>query len=418
MENSNQATVNQYITEIMPKIEQPPMGKILYPWLSVTYGRHYVSAIYVWDYHHAAMRFAVSGRPEYLRFLVDNYLTYQLDDGNTPSVIFVDRGPRFIEPSYHAQPFLIQAAVLYVHLTSDTSWGESVYGKLIKYLEFYDQHYTAAYGLKRWRVNWMGGLDNDVVNTFLPPDMVASADINAWFYLELLAARKLAYLLERCEDADAFSLRAQRHREIVNEKLWYDKMKTYSALNLCDGTPLFNLPFEEGASVPSEIGRFAFQTSTNLIPLYTRMADPESARAMIETYVISENHFWSPYGIRSLSKASEYYNNAVLGNPSRFSDHRRITESNWQGPVWIPMCYFTFHALRYYGFAKEAGILANNTIDVLANSLSLRGSFAENFNAETGEPLYASCYTSWNLLGDTLHDDLESGQWLMDVIFS
>jgi glycogen debranching enzyme len=148
------------------------------------------------------------------------------------------------------------------------------------------------------------------------------------------------------------------------------------------------------------------------------MAEPEQAQAMISTYVINEQHFWSPYGIRSLSKSSEFFNNAVWGNPSRFGDHRRMNESNWQGPVWMPINYFVFHALRHYGFAQEAGELADRAVGVLAGSLRLQGSFSENFNSETGEPLYAKHYASWNLLGDTLHDDLASGNWIMDPVFA
>lgn len=415
MDHTNLEIVRQHITEIMPQIERPPVGKIPCPWLSVTYGKHYASTIFTWDYHHAAMRFAIAGKPEYLRFLVDNLLTYQQADGLTPSVIHVDRGPRFTEPPYHAQPFLFQAASLYVHQTGDIAWGQSVSGKLTKYLDYYENHYSAAFGLKRWRVGWMGGLDNDVVTAFLPPDTIASADINAWLYLELVAAEKLARLLERSEDADLFERRAMQHREAVNDKLWYDDVNSYSAFSLCDGAPLFRLSFDD---VPSDLGRFAFQSCSNLIPLYARMADPDLARAMIESYVVNEEHFWSPYGIRSLSKASEYFNNAVLGNPSRFGDHRRMTESNWQGPVWTPINYFVFHALRHYGFTEEAGWLADRSVEVLAKSLQIQGSFSENFHSETGEPLYATCYASWNLLGDTLHEDLAAGSWIMDPLFS
>jgi len=93
------------------------LGKIPYPWLSVTYGKHYGSTIFTWDYHHAAMRFAISGKPQYLRFLVDNLLSYQQKDGHTPNVIHVERGPRFLDTPSQAQPFLFQAALLYVDQT-------------------------------------------------------------------------------------------------------------------------------------------------------------------------------------------------------------------------------------------------------------------------------------------------------------
>ncbi len=415
MNNPNLQIVRQYINEIMPKIEQPPKGKILYPWLSVTYGAFYASAIYTWDFHHAAMRFAIGGKPEYLRFFVDNLLAYQQSDGHTPHVVNVDRGPRFLDVPSHAQPFLFQAAFIYVNQTGDTAWGNSVFDKLTKYVDFFDKTYSTAYGLLRWRTNWLGGLDNDVATVFLPPDSVASCDISGWVHIELLAAEKLAKRLERAPEAEAFARRARNHRQIVNDKLWYGDVNSYSAYNLSEGRPLFRYTFDV---LPPGVGEFAFQTGTNLIPLYARMANAEAAQAMIKTYVVSEKHFWSPYGIRTLSRASEYFNNAVWGNPSRFGDYRRMTESNWQGPVWIPLNYFTFHALRHYGFTAEARTLADRSVDVLANSLKVLGSFSENFDSETGEPLYASCYTSWNLLGDTMHDDLAGGNWIMDPIFS
>lgn len=414
MSNPHLSLVRPYIQWIMPQIERPPTGKILYPWLSVTYGEYYASVLFTWDYHHAAMRLAIAGKPQYLRFLVDNLLSYQLDDGHTPSVIYAQRGPRFLDTPYHAQPFLCQAAFLYVHRTDDKTWGESVFDKLMKYLGYFDRVYTAAGGIKRWRIGWMGGLDNDVVTAFWPPDTVASCDINGWFYLELLAAWKLAQRLGRDKDASSLARRAKQHRDLVNHTLWYDQMDSYAAFYLCDGAPLFSLSFDDA---PNEMGRYAFQSCSNLIPLYTRMASPQQARAMIHRYVLCEEHFWSPYGIRSLSKSSEYFNNAVLGNPSRFSDPRRLTESNWQGPVWIPINYFVFHALRYYGLTQAAATLADRTTQLLARSLQVRGSFSENFHSETGDPLYASYYASWNLLGDTLHDDL-TGEWIMDPIFT
>jgi putative isomerase len=407
--------LRRQINEIMPRVERPPEGKILYPWLSITYGDYYVSSIYTWDYHHAALRFAIAGKPEYLRFLVDNLLAYQQRDGLTPGVVHVERGPRLIEPPYHAQPFLFQAAFLYVQQTGDTAWGNVVFAGLTRYLDYFDRNYTAAFGLKRWRVGWMGGLDNDVVSAFLPPDTIASGDINGWLYIELLAAAQLARRLGRPAEAAALARRAREHRDIVNSKLWYGAVNSYSAFSLCDGAPLFR--FAAG-DVPSEVGQFAFQSCSNLIPLYARLADPEAARAMIQAYVVNADHFWSPWGIRSLSKSSEFFNNAVWGNPSRFGDHRRLCESNWQGPVWTPINYFAFHALRHYGFAKEAEILADRAVHLLARCIDLREPFAENFNSETGDPLYASRYASWNLLGDTLHDDLAPGRWIMEPIFA
>lgn len=415
MNNPNFSLVHDYIERIMPQIERPATGKIQFPWLSVTAGDFYASTIYTWDFHHAAMRFAIGGKPQYLRHFVDNLLAYQQPDGHTPHVVNVDRGPRFLDVPSHAQPFVLQAAFMYVNQTGDKAWGNAAFEKLTKYVDYFDKVYSTAYGLKRWRTNWLGGVDNDVVTAFVPPDSIASCDINGWLYIELLSAQKLAAKLERSKEADAFARRAQTHRQIVNEKLWHDPVKSYAAFDLAEGRPLFQYKYDP---LPKGVGEFAFQSGTNLMPLYARMADADRARAMIETYVIDDKHFWSPYGIRTLSRSSEYFNNAVWGNPSRFGDYRRMCESNWQGPVWMPLNYFTFEALRHYGFNEKARELADNAVATMANSIKTIGSFSENFHSETGQPLYAKNYASWNLLADVMHDDLEQDRWIMESIFA
>lgn len=182
-----------------------------------------------------------------------------------------------------------------------------------------------------------------------------------------------------------------------------------------DGRVQLALPVK---GLSGDIGRHALQTCSNLLPLYARVAPRDRARAMIERYVLHPDHFWSAYGIRSLSRSSEYYNNARWGNPTRFGDHRRLTNSNWQGPVWFPLCYFMVQALGHYGFPTEARLLADRIVATLANSIRVQGSLAENFDAETGAPLYCTNFASWNLLADTLHESLSTGRWINAAIWS
>ena len=54
---------------------------------------------------------------------------------------------------------------------------------------------------------------------------------------------------------------------------------------------------------------------------------------------------------------------------------------------------------------------------MLASSLAKIGMFTENYNAETGEPLYAPGYASWNILADMMRPELKSGKWIMDPVF-
>lgn len=405
--------VHRHIESIMPRIERPATGMLPHPFLAVSHGKFYPSSVYCWDNHHMGMRFALGGRPEYLRYLIDNLLHYQAPNGFTPNIVHALEGPVKGSPRWNASPFLMQGALMALRAGADRAWAEQVFPKLVQYLGYYERYCRAPFGLFRWPMPWMGGLDNDVVTTFFPPDTIIPCDINAWIYLEYGAATQLARDLRKPSEARDFARRARGLRKAVNDLLWIEKESTYAAHNLVTGRPQYCY----GDEYVKDIGLHAFQSCSNLIPLYARMATPAQARRMIRAYVLREEHFLSPFGIRSLSKASEYYNNAVWGNPSRFGDLRRMSNSNWQGPVWIPLCYFMVHALRHYGFRREARDLADRTVRLLARSLRRIGSFTENYDAETGRPLYATEFASWNILADTLHPDLRQGTWIMDPVF-
>jgi neutral trehalase len=249
----------------------------------------------------------------------------------------------------------------------------------------------------------MSGFDNEIAATVFPPDTILSPDLNAWLYLEL---RSLAYLAGRLKKPDAqreLLQQAAALKQAINRYLWDETFGTYAAYDLCLGAT--RIAWNDG-TLDGEVGRYAYLSCPALIPLFARIAEPEQARRMIRDYVLAPNHFRSPFGIRSLSRASEYYNNARWGNPQRFGDHRRLTNSNWQGPVWIPLNWFVFHALLHYGFVAEAEALADDTFRLIALNVEKFGFMRENFHGETGEGLYADKFASWNILADLMPDYL------------
>lgn len=402
--------VHKHIETIMPMIEQPAEGKIRSPFLSITMGKTYSTTLFVWDHHHAAMRFACSGRPEYLKYTVDNVLAYQHENGFTPTFINKTIGPSITFP---AQPFIMQSTMMFLESTGEIEWVRDNMEKLKRYMDSFETFYGAVMGLYRWPEAYMSGFDNDVVTTFFQPDTILAADLASWIYLEFQAAAAIMNSLGEASDADAYRTRAAKLRQTIHNLLWYEEVESYSAYNLCTDAHQFRLT-DDGLN-PS-VGDYAFQTCSNLIPLYAGIPNEECGRAMLKRYVLSEDHFLSDFGIRSLSRSSEFYNNAIWGNPPRFGNHRRLTNSNWQGPIWIPLCYFMAHALERYGFHDEALDVADRTIHVLAQSLKSIGSFCENFDAETGRPLYAPEFASWNILADQLHRELETGEWIMNPV--
>ena len=88
------------------------------------------------------------------------------------------------------------------------------------------------------------------------------------------------------------------------------------------------------------------------------MAIPSEERLLrIMRYVLDENEFLSPYGIRSLSKFHEHRPFVFEAGSERLQVDYEPGESetpmfggnsNWRGPVWLPLNYLLIEALRRY----------------------------------------------------------------------
>ncbi len=167
-------------------------------------------------------------------------------------------------------------------------------------------------------------------------------------------------------------------------------------------------------------------------------------------YLLDENEFLAPYGIRSLSRYHEEhpYEFTVEGERHRVSYEAGESStwmfggnSNWRGPVWLPMNYLIIEALERYHFfygndfqvefptgsgvkmnlkevARELGARLMKLFLVDGNGArpchggdALHGEgagcqsqvlFYEYFNPETGKGLGASHQTGWTALVNRL----------------
>lgn len=412
MNLKNFTKVHEHILKCMSMIKHQPSGTFKSPFLSVTWGQHYGNHIYTWDNHHMSLRFAAEGEPEQMRFFLENMLSFQNSSGYVPCVMSAANGANNAASSFHAQPFLAQNAAVYVKHTGDTAFAGKVYDKLQKYLDYWLKKHSAPFGLYRWHYTYMSGFDNEIAGTIFQPDTIIPPDLNAWLYLEMRSMAYLAEVLNNDSDKNDYLGRAEKLKDAINTILWNEDYGCYAAYDLCAGKTIVG--WGDG-NLGSSVGQFAYLSCPALIPLFAGIAELGQAKRMIREYVLNPEHFRSPYGIRSLSKSSEYYNNARWGNPPRFGDHRRLTNSNWQGPVWIPLNWFVFHALLRYGFAAEAEKLAEDTFNVIALNLDKLGFMRENFHGETGEGLYADYFASWNILADLMPDYLPGGKAKLEL---
>lgn len=394
--------VHEFIEDLMLKIQRPPEGLFRYPSLTTTAGIFYSAGMFTWDTHHMTLRFAMNGHPEMMKFFLLTMFQFQRSSGFVPCVCSSVNGGGCTS-GFHAQPFLAQNAAEYLNLTGDMETIRELFDKLKKYLDCWLTVYRAPMGLFRWGETWMSGFDNEITGTIFPVGTILPPDLPSLLYMECRAMEYIAQKLQR--DNTEFKTRAKRIKDAVNEYLWDEEMGIYSCWNLCTGK--LQTRWGDG-HLNSSVGKYAYVSCPALVPLFAGIAEPECAERMIETYVLSPDHFRSRFGIRSLSKSSEYYNNARWGNPPRFGDWSRLTNSNWQGPVWIPLNWFVFHGLLRYGFRQEAEALADDTVELIYKSIQDLGFMRENYHAETGEGLYADQFASWNLLSDSMHTYLKS----------
>lgn len=159
-------------------------------------------------------------------------------------------------------------------------------------------------------------------------------------------------------------------------------------------------------------------------------------------YLVSENEFLSPHGIRSLSKIHDRYpyifqhgekKYIVEYNPAESKSGMFGGNSNWRGPVWFPTNFLIIEALRKYHYfygdnfkvtyqgadltlLEISKLIAKNLTSIFTvgeNGRPCHGGdkryhddehfkdlllFYEFFNPETGRGLGASHQTGWTAL--------------------
>lgn len=104
---------------------------------------------------------------------------------------------------------------------------------------------------------------------------------------------------------------------------------------------------------------------------------PEANRKSVLQILTSPELFWSPYGLRSLSKASFAYRPAVAG----------------AGGVHYGVNWLIWKALLDIGEAETAGRLAQNLLSGYEAAHAICGGYPEWLNGETGAPQGARDYS-------------------------
>jgi alpha,alpha-trehalase len=321
----------------------------------------------------------------YLKNWCLNFLRHAEPDGHTPGGIrpWSGRDARL----YHIKPLMGQAAYYASIALGDFGWVEPVWETMASCVTYRERKMSdPATCLVKWWDSMESGADNNVSLVRRYHNSMAGADVNAFMVLDYRAMAVIAGKLGRSEDAAAFAERARRLAEAVNSVLWHDADATY-----------YTYDAVEKALVRRD-------TYSNLIPLWARLASPERARRMIERHVLDPLKLWAPHGVRSLAADDPDYNNANVLKPY----------SNWQGPIWPHANWMVCHALLHYGYPEATLAVAERVTRLCLKDLSENGMMRENYHADTGAPLAAPDFISWNLLVAQMIDEARTGAFLPD----
>jgi len=340
-----------------------------------------------WDAFFVGLHLISENRGDgvYLKNWCLNFLHYTEPDGQTPGGIrpWAGRDARL----YQIKPLLGQAAYYASIALGDFDWIEPAWGKMKAAVTYRERKMSdPATGLVKWWDGLESGADNDAALIRTYHNSIASVDVNAFMVLDYRAMAAIAERLKKPVDSLAFQERAQHLAAAVNIHLWDPDDATYYGTDTV------------------EKKRRRHITYSNQVALWAQLASKDRARAMIERHLLNPRELWSPYGLRSLAADDPLYNNENVIKPY----------SNWQGPVWPHANWMFMHALIHYGYPDAARQVAERVTRLCLEDLDRNNMMHENYHAETGAPLAAPDFISWNLLVAQMLEEAQTGIFMPD----
>ncbi len=334
---------------------------------------------------------------KYLKGWVLNFINSTDENGYVPGCITI-KGPRPIFGKFAMKPFLSQGAYFASLYGDGFSWIAPVYEKLKKVLDYREQtQFDEKYGLFFWDIAIQSGADNNpaLTNDTNDRSAILAADINTFQLREYISMMKIAGKLGKAGDVKKYRLKADTLKARMLKYLWFPEESSF-----------FNVRRDNGKAIKRI-------TYSNFVPLFQEILPMQEGQAMIKRYLLSSDHMWAKFGLRSLSAQDPSYNNECI----------IIPYSNWQGPIWINANYMYTIALMHYDFQDQACEVARKLAPILLNDINVNHSMHECYHADTGEPLAPTAaqspngiftgFVGWNMLEQNMLEGALTGKWMM-----
>ncbi|MEX2547416.1 MAG: trehalase family glycosidase [Chloroflexota bacterium] len=286
-----------------------------------------------------------------LRFVLSN--RWEQPDGHIPCGEWV--------MDVECPPIFAWAVTRVYEVSHDRAFLEEVYPGLQRNYDYWWSHNQVGDALF---TGGFLGMDNLVRSSFPQPQ----ADATAWM---AFFARDMAWIaseLRDTETSDRYWTDRGRIQDQLNAHLWDEETGFYYDLN------------SSGAFVEHK-------SYSGLVPLIAGVVPVERLPQMLAA-LRDENQFKSVGGIRSLSADSVLYKPGTAGQG---------VNSNWLGPVWMPINYLLIDAL--YDIDPDlAAEIREAVVSNVEKDWRATARFHEFFNGDTGVGLGADFQTGWTAL--------------------
>ena len=320
--------------------------------------------------------------------IIENFLALKHENGYVPRTVSPNKT---WDDGDHCKPFLCQTLLKELELNNQVI-GEDRLTQLVRdlvhYLSYFHEHRRHESGLYHWRNVLESGVDNNLA--LLPPheaaqsenqtiikypdDRLLAVDLNSYLVAEFQSIAILAQMCNMDDTASEYREHAADLVDNIESHLWCEELDMYCNLN------------------PTTETHVEIRAWTGLAPLIVGFAPPARVERMIEQNILSEQHFLRPRGLASLASSEPLYNNAKRGL------YGRAIVCNWQGPVWTLPNALIARALVREGRVGEAAEIGRRVVANLYNDITHKQTIHESYDAETGVPVWAPQFMSWNIL--------------------
>lgn len=348
---------------------RPAEGKLAHDYLAPAPSSVYPEQ---WDWDAFYMSLAQLQRDPARVYLLQGWALNNLENADEDGRVAGCITPEGNDPRlHHMKPYLAQGVLIASRVSGDYEWIRPHWDTL-KRVVLHRENYIwdKRYDMPVWHNAMECGADNVQSIFGFVPRSVISADLVSYLVREYRAMAYLAREYGMDEDYEWFKQRSRYLHHELESLLWHEEDEVLYNRFVGNDLPIRRV------------------TYTSFIPLWGKVLSEDKARATIERYLINPESMFGPHGLRTADKRDEVFNNINILKPV----------SNWQGPMW-PMSNYVFtQGLLSYGYAAEACESAIRCAECVLRDIETSGGMHENYHSETGEPLAAPNFFSWNLL--------------------